>query len=44
MVERVYNPYTESARAETLKVDGRNIWRTEAAARAAIAKATGVAA
>lgn len=35
-VERVHNPYTEKARIESL---GTSIYHTEAAARAAIAKA-----
>lgn len=38
-VERIHNPYTEKAKVEFLE-PGR-IFRTEADARAAIAKATG---
>lgn len=41
-VERIHNPCTRDARAETL--DRGRVYRTEAQARAAIAKATGEAA
>jgi hypothetical protein len=43
-VERIHSPYTQEARAEVLRVDGVNIWKSEKEAYAAIAKATGDAA
>jgi len=41
-VQRVHNPYTDRAKVEVLRTsDGRNFFRTEAAARDAIAETTG---
>ena len=44
MIGRIHAPYTSEAKEEVLRLGGVNFWRSEAAALAAIVKATEVAA